>query len=53
MSLPPCLSFLRVNKANFPLSDSVVTHIITLLESVNTTACINKLLLAGKERMAL
>jgi len=26
-------------------------HIIALLESVNTSACINELLLTGKERM--
>ena len=33
--------------------DSVVTHIITLLESVNASAGVNKLLLAGEERMAV
>ena len=34
-------------------TESVVTHIIALLESVNTAAGINKLLLAGEERMAV
>ena len=32
---------------------SLFIHTETLLETVDTTACINKLLLAGKERMAL
>ena len=36
-----------------PHSDSVVTHIITLLESVNASAGVNKLLLAREERVAV
>ncbi len=43
---------LRVNAVD-PCSESVVAHIITLLESVNTSAGIYELLLACEERMAV
>lgn len=45
-------SALKSNSLN-PCSDLVVTHIIAFLESVNTSACIDELLLARKERVAV
>ena len=40
-------------RKNVRMTISVFANIITLLESVNTSAGINELLLAGKERMAI
>lgn len=45
-------SALESNSLN-PYSDSVVTHIIAFLESVNTSAGIDKLLLTCEERVAV